>query len=231
MLLPEEWQKDKRFAVVGDLLGKAFSVVGQDRADVVDLSSQPLWFQQVVVKTGKIIYEADREERLLYERELRHKCLDAGLPEYVGDGKMRKQDVQIHLDTLEENLEKLEKLSHFSWDEFMEDFWYLDAAVRRLQTSIEALVDISRYVIRALGLPSAQAYWEVPTVLANAGYIDEAAAATYVQMVRFRNLIVHHYYRVDAEEIYKILTENLPDLEKWQDRLLEIIEAEATPSQ
>ena len=145
------------------------------------------------MKTEKVIYEADREERLLYERELMHKCLDAGLPEYVGDGKMRKQDVQIHLDTLEGNWEKLEKLSHFSWDEFMEDFWYLDATVRRFQTSIEALVDISRYVIRRLGLPSAQAYWEVPTALANAGYIDETAAVTYVQVVRFRNLIVHHY--------------------------------------
>ena len=32
-------------------------------------------------------------------------------------------------------------------------------------------------------------------------------------------------YRVAPEEIYKILTENLPDIQKWHDRLLKIIEA------
>ena len=62
-------------------------------------------------------------------------------------------------------------------------------------------------------------------MLTDVGYIDETAAATYVQMVRFRNLIVHHYYRVAPEEIYKILTENLPNIQKWHDRLLKIIEA------
>ncbi len=229
VLFQNGWQEKDRFFIIGELLSKAFSVVGQDKADVVDLSCAPLWFQYVVVKTGKILYEADRQERHFYERELRRKCFEAGIPEYEEDGKMKKQEVQIHLDTLGENLEKLEKLSHFSWDEFMADFWYLDAAVRRLQTSIEALVDISRYVIRSLGLPPAQEYWQVPTVLADAGHIDQKSAPIYIQMVRFRNLIVHHYYRVAPEDIYKILTENLSDIQKWRDRLLELIEVEATP--
>ena len=108
----------------------------------------------------------------------------------------------------------------------MTDFRNLDAAVHELQISIEALVDISRYVIRSLGLPSAREYWQVPTVLADAGYLDGKAAATYIQMVKFRNLIVHHYYRVDPQEIYKILTESLSDLRQWRDTLLAIIRVE-----
>ena len=223
VLLPEAWGKDKRWTVVGDLLDKAFSVVGQDKADVVDLSNQPLWFQQVVVQTGKVIYEADKVERRKYERELIRRCLEEGLPEYMEDGQMRKQDVQINFDTIEENMQMLERLSHFSYDEFMADFRNLPSAVHMLQTAIEALVDISRYVIRSLGLPSAEAYRRVPTVLFDAGYIDEASAGIYDQMVRFRNLIVHHYYRVNPEEIYKILTENLSDLQNWYVTLLEII--------
>ena len=109
----------------------------------------------------------------------------------------------------------------------MADFRNLDATVRRLQTSIEALVDISRYVIRSLGLPSADAYRQVPVVLANAGYFDQTSAAIYDKMARFRNLIVHHYYRVDPEEVYNILTEHLSDLQNWRTKLLEIIEADA----
>ena len=226
VLLPEDWSKDKRWTLIGELLDKAFTVVGQDNADVVDLTTQPLWFQQVVVHTGKVIYEADSVTRREYENNLRHKCLEAGLPKYADTGNMNKQDVQINFDTIDDNLEKLNTLSGLSRDEFMADFIYLDATVRRLQTSIEALVDISRYVIRSLGLPSADSYRQVPTVLADAGYIDETSTAIYDKMVRFRNLVVHHYYRVDPEDIYNILTENLSDLQNWRTTLLEIIEAD-----
>ncbi|MCZ6675660.1 MAG: DUF86 domain-containing protein [Candidatus Poribacteria bacterium] len=224
VLLWEGWQKDEKHSIVGALLDRAFSMVGQDKADVVDLSNQPLWFQQVVVNTGLVIYETNNAARLKYEKELGRRCIEAGLPEYAEEGQMRTQDVQIHFDTIAENLQMLETLSRFSYDEFMAEFWYLQSTVHLLQITIEALVDVSRYVIRSLGLPSAQAYWEVPTVLADAGYFDETSAATYVQMVRFRNLIVHHYYRVEPTEIYDILTEKLPDIQKWRDNLLEIIE-------
>jgi len=226
VLLPEDWSKDKRWTLVGELLDAAFTVVGQDNADVVDMTNQPLWFQQVVVQTGKVIYEADRGARKEYESNLRHKCLEAGLPEYIESGQMRKQDVQIHFDTFEENLGKLERLSRFSYDEFMAEFWYLEAAVHLLQISVEALVDISRYVIRSLGLPSADAYRQVPIVLANAGYFDQTATPIYDKIVRFRNLVVHHYYRVDPEEVYQILTKNLSDLQNWHTTLLEIIESD-----
>ena len=227
VLLPGDWSKDKRWILIGELLDKAFAVVGQNNADVVDLTNQPLWFQQVVVQTGKVIYEADSIARRDYESTLIHKCHEVGLAEYLENGQMKKQDVQIHFDTVEENLGKLERLSRFSYDEFMAEFWFLEAAVHLLQTSIEALVDISRYVIRFLGLPSADAYRQVPVVLADAGYIDATSAAIYDKMVRFRNLIVHHYYRVNPEDIYNILTENLSDLQNWHTTLLEIIEADA----
>ncbi len=48
----------------------------------------------------------------------------------------------------------------------------------------------------------------------------------YDKMVGFQNLIVHHYYRVDPEDIYNIVTENLSDLQNWRTTLLKIIEAD-----
>ena len=226
VLLPANWSEDKRWALVGELLDRAFAVVGQDNADVVDVTNQPLWFQQVVVKTGKVIYETDSVARREYERALSHKCLEVGLPEYTDTGNMNKQDVQINFDTIDDNLEKLETLSGLSHDEFMADFRNIDGMVRILQTSIEALVDISRYVIRSLGLLSADSYRQVPVVLADAGYLDQTSTAIYDKMVRFRNLVVHHYYRVNPEDIYNILTENLFDLQNWRTTLLEIIETD-----
>ena len=105
------------------------------------------------MQTGKVIYEAD-----------------TGLPEYLENGQIRKQDVQLHFDTIEESWGKLGRLSDFSYDEFMVECWYLEAAAHLLQTSSEALVDISRYVIRLLSLPSIDTYRHMPTGFADPGY-------------------------------------------------------------
>ena len=113
----KNWSKDNRWTLVGELLGNTFEVVGQDNADVVDLTNQPLWFQQVVVQTGKVIYETDSVARKEYESNLIHKCLEAGLPEYMDTGNMNKQDVQINFDTIDDNLEKLNTLSSLSRDD------------------------------------------------------------------------------------------------------------------
>ena len=198
VLLPDEWEKDERLSVVGDLFSETFLVVGQDKADVVDLSNQPLWFQQVAVKTGQMIYETDREARKRYETDLLRECREAGLPEYLEDGLMRKQDVRINFDTIDEKSGMLEQLSRLGYDAFTADFRNLPSAVHLLQTTIEALMDISRYVIRSPGLPSAEGYTQIPTVLADAGHIDETSASTCAQMAWFR----------------------------WRDSLLEIIESD-----
>ncbi|MBM3213253.1 DUF86 domain-containing protein [Candidatus Poribacteria bacterium] len=224
VLFTNGYDGDKKRKIIRDLLCNVFSVVGQDKADIIDLSEAPLWFQEVVLKTGKVIYETDREERIVYENELFHKLREAGSPEYVEDGKMKRQDVRINLETIDGNLEKLEALRRFSYQEFVKSFWYLDAAIRQIQTSIEALIDVSRYIIRSLNLPFAKEYWEVPVILGNAGYIEKDDVAIYVEMVSFRNLVVHFYYKVKPEEIYRIIHEDLPYIRKWRDSLLKVIE-------
>lgn len=224
ILFEDGYRSNDRWDAIGELLCETFSVVGQDRADVVDLSNQPLWFQQVVVKTGKVVYDANKQKRLFYEEKLKHKCQQKELPEYIEDGKMKKQDVQFNLDTIQENLGMLESLRQLSCDDFIVDPRNVAAAIHWLQTSIKALADVSRYVIRSLSLPPAQEYWKVTMVLSDAGYIAEKDAEIYAKMVRFRNLVVHHYYKVNPKEVYKIITENLPDIRRWHDKLLEIIE-------
>jgi uncharacterized protein YutE (UPF0331/DUF86 family)/predicted nucleotidyltransferase len=225
VLLDDKSYKDKRLNLLGELITDAFSVVGQDKADVVDLSKAPLWFQQVVIKSGKVILERSKEKRLHYEDELIQECLKEGLPEYVEDGRMKKIDIQVHLDTIEENLENLDYLGQkFSLEDLKEHKIYLDGAVREIQTSIEALMDISRYVMRNLRLPQAEEYWQIPVILSDAGYIEKSDSEIYSEMVRFRNLVVHHYYKVNPQDVYKIITEELYDIRKWRDTLLNLIE-------
>ncbi len=132
VLFRDGWQEERaRLYITADLMEKAFSAVGQDNADVVDLSTQPLWFQQVVVKTGRVIYETDREKRRVYERELMRQCLEAGLSEYAEDGKMKKQDVQYNA---ESRFSHVFSFSRFLWAEkcINNNVWVLNSFIHQV---------------------------------------------------------------------------------------------------
>lgn len=65
---------------------------------------------------------------------------------------MKQEDIQTKLDIIPENLEKLELLRSKSYEEFVSDFRNIDSALHRIQTSIQALLDIGGYIIASLGL-------------------------------------------------------------------------------
>jgi len=62
VLLEDDLPKERRWDIEGQLLDQLFRIVGQDKADVVDLKTAPLWFQRVVITTGRVIYERDRKK-------------------------------------------------------------------------------------------------------------------------------------------------------------------------
>jgi len=114
---------------------------------------------------------------------------------------MKQSDVQTKLDTIPENLEKLEILRSKSYEEFTSDFRNIDSALHRLQTSIQALLDIGSYVIASLGLTTPSSHAEIIEVLHDNGHIDAGKATTYIKMAQFRNRVVHLYLRLHLEII------------------------------
>ena len=46
-----------------------------------------------------------------------------------------------------------------------------------------------------------------------AGYIDAEMRDRWIKMIGFRNLLVHDYLDVDRKVVYRILHENLGDIE------------------
>lgn len=65
---------------------------------------------------------------------------------------MTAEGVQAKLAILRENLGKLEQIPQASLQQFSADFRNLDSALHRLQTSIQALIDIASYVTAKQGL-------------------------------------------------------------------------------
>ncbi|MEK6546650.1 MAG: DUF86 domain-containing protein [Nitrospinota bacterium] len=137
---------------------------------------------------------------------------------------MRKEDIQTKIDAIFDNLEKLKFFSSKTYEEFIADFRNIDSALHRLQTSIQALLDIGSYIIASLGLRTPNTNAEIIDILSEAGYIPKDQVEKYIKMSQFRNRIAHLYNHIDTEMLYDILTNELDDIKEFYINLLKIIE-------
>lgn len=82
---------------------------------------------------------------------------------------MTFESIAQKLDIVRENLERLEALPQSSYAEFSGDFRNLDSALHRLQSAIQALIDVASYVVSARGLGVPQTSLESLEKLESAG--------------------------------------------------------------
>jgi uncharacterized protein YutE (UPF0331/DUF86 family) len=137
---------------------------------------------------------------------------------------MKKEDVQSKLDLIPENSEKIEIFRAMSYEEFISDFRNIDSALHRLQTSIQALVDIGGYIIASLGLRTPSASGEVIDILVEHGLLKIGRRERYISMIQFRNRIVHFYNTINLKILYQILQNEMVDIRELYREFIQIIE-------
>ena len=121
------------------------------------------------------------------------------------------QKVRAKIQMIEENVRRLEALQARAHDEFIGDFLALEAAKHLLQVSIEAMLDIGAHLTARLRLKTPRDGAQVFQQLAQEGLLPADHVPTYTRMVKFRNLLVHLYQEVDAEQVYQIVQKELGD--------------------
>jgi uncharacterized protein YutE (UPF0331/DUF86 family) len=139
------------------------------------------------------------------------------------------EDVRSKLEVLESNQRQLERLRAMDEAAFVGDVVYLDSALHRLQTSIQALLDIGAYIIGSLQMPAPRTSADIIRALAARGYLRAEDAEGYERMVAFRNRVVHLYNRIDPGIVYGILQEHVADLERLRGSLVAAITAHRDP--
>jgi uncharacterized protein YutE (UPF0331/DUF86 family) len=84
-----------------------------------------------------------------------------------------------------------------------------------LQLAIEGSIEIATHICSAdnLGVPSS--YAEAFQLLADAGVVPCEVAAQLRRMAQFRNRIVHLYWDVDPEQVYRMLQNELGDFGEY----------------
>lgn len=97
--------------------------------------------------------------------------------------------------------------------EFKQDPKIYGSTERFLHLCIEAILDIGNHIIADEELGSVDYYSDIPEILSENDYISEELKDIFIRIIGFRNILVHDYLEVDLDIVYKILTDNLSDLE------------------
>ena len=103
--------------------------------------------------------------------------------------------------------------------EFLNNADAQDVVVLNFQNAIQGCIDLAEYLIadQEWGVPGSAG--EAMDTLAEHGVISPAEAETYKSMIRFRNLLVHAYARIDYRQVYEVMQSRPQDIERYIDSL------------
>jgi uncharacterized protein YutE (UPF0331/DUF86 family) len=127
---------------------------------------------------------------------------------------VRPEVIRKRLNKLDEYLSILHRLQRYSFEEFVEDPEKYGSIERFLHLAIEAINDMGNHVIAELGLGVVNWYSDIPTIFAEKNYLTLTLKEKWIQMIGFRNTLVHEYIDIDRRIVYQVIQNNLKDLEE-----------------
>jgi uncharacterized protein YutE (UPF0331/DUF86 family) len=124
---------------------------------------------------------------------------------------------------IEESLARLEQFRSLSRETFLSNQDLLDVACYRLLVAIEAALALCFHV-------SAKRLHKVPEeyagcfeTLHEAGLLPADLTARLQQMARFRNLLVHVYWKIDYAQVYEVILTRLDDLRTFRTAIIALL--------
>jgi uncharacterized protein YutE (UPF0331/DUF86 family) len=99
------------------------------------------------------------------------------------------------------------------------DLRSLGSAKYYLMVAVEACIDMSNHIIAKehIGIP--ESYSDCFKMLGNRGIISKELSKKLINMAKFRNLLVHLYWKVNDEKIYEILQYELVDFDEFIEQI------------
>ena len=135
--------------------------------------------------------------------------------------------IEDSLGALEDNLAFLVEVSGRPRDEFVGSREACYSAAYALMICIESVAGIAAHLIASTTSSKPGGMASSFEVLRAEGILtSDQLVSNLVQMSRFRNLIVHRYWKVDYETVYNILKDHLEDFREFAQQVLEYADRE-----
>lgn len=130
------------------------------------------------------------------------------------------------LSLLDEYLEQLQEFASVSLDQYRGDWKTQRIVERTLQMLIELCVDTATHIISDRKLRIPMSYSDAFKVLHENKLIDDDLHTVLDKMAKFRNIVVHHYDKVDETIVVTILRKHLGDFQLFREAILAILRGE-----
>jgi uncharacterized protein YutE (UPF0331/DUF86 family) len=131
------------------------------------------------------------------------------------------------LSEIDQYLGQVKEYSGTSVDQY-ESSWKTQRIIERtLQMMIETCLDIAAHIISDKAFRTPTSYSDTFRVLHENGALPADLFSKMEKMARFRNVVIHHYDRVDAEIVVGILQKNLNDFLDYRTAILSYLESES----
>jgi len=124
---------------------------------------------------------------------------------------------------LEEYVAQVKEYADMTTGRYSKDWKAQRVVERTLQMMIETCADVAGHIISDKGYRVPATYADTFRVLHENGLLDKELFETMEKMAKFRNIIVHHYDRVDAEVVAGILKKDLKDFSAYRDAIIKIL--------
>jgi len=126
-----------------------------------------------------------------------------------------KEKVSQQLKFLEDEIRNLESKKDIDIEVYLSSKETQYFVERAFQRAIEACINIGNHVISRKELGSPGSFSDVFKILGREGVIPLELSETFIYIARFRNKLVHLYWKIDPKEVFKYLQNNISDLEAF----------------
>ncbi len=130
----------------------------------------------------------------------------------MSPGKISRRVVADRLDWINKMTKEIESLPLHDYQIFTKDkrnIWSAESCLRR---SLEALMDLGRYIlVKSLGRGVSE-YKEIGVVLEEVGVLDDRENFLFKTLAGYRNRMVHFYHDICDRELFEICSSQLSDI-------------------
>ena len=121
---------------------------------------------------------------------------------------------------LEEYLGQVKEYAGMTVDRYSNDWKAQRVVERTLQMMIETCADVAGHIISDRGYRVPATYADTFRVLHENGILNQDVFESMEKMAKFRNIVVHHYDKVDPEIVVGILRKHLKDFSAYRETII-----------
>jgi uncharacterized protein YutE (UPF0331/DUF86 family) len=124
---------------------------------------------------------------------------------------------------LDEYLGQVKEYTTITVGRYSKDWKTQRVVERTLQMMIETCADIAGHIISDKGYRVPATYADTFRVLHENGLLNKELFEAMEKMAKFRNIVVHHYDKVDPDAVIAILRKDLKDFLAYKDAMIKIL--------